>query len=164
MAIVACPSSCGVGSEYIWHYGCKQSVHQSAGQQHYQLIEQQQQLKLNDLQRERTRVCGTSSSNGSSVHGGRSGQLFDRFVRSSDLKSHWNSRGYVQEGRAVRTLEALKDAERFWTQGGGCRSLVSRYTGISRHGHGGDTVSVSWNHWETGHSLVAAKSRNEARL
>lgn len=157
MAIVACPSSCGVGSEYIWHYGCKQSVHQSAGQQHYQLIEQQQQLKLNDLQRERSRVCGSSRSHGSSVHGGRSRQLFDRFVRSSDLKRHWNSRGHVQEGRAVRTLEALKDAERFWTQGGGCRSLVSRFPCVSSYGYGGNALSVSWCDWQTGHSVVATK-------
>lgn len=158
MATVAPIARRCVGSKYIWHYGCKQSVHQSAGKQHYQFIEQQQQLKLNNLQRKRTGFSSTARSNGSRLHGRGSRQLSDWRVRGCYIKRNRDSRGNIQAGRAMRVAQVVQDVKRFWTQGCGSSRVVSRCPCVSGYGYGGNSMSLSWCDWQASHGVVATKS------
>ena len=155
MAGAALSTICCVGTKQC-HGG--QPVHESAGEQHHQFIEQQQQLKLNDLQRQRSGVCGTTGSNGPSLHWLRCGQLFNWAVRRSNFKRHWDRWRNLQEGRTMRIAEVIQDAQRLWPQGGGSCCLVPRFKGVSGYGNGGNAMPVPWCNRQASHSLVATKS------
>lgn len=152
MAIVADTNSCVCTKQ------CNggQPVHKSAGEQHHQ--QQQQQHQLNNLQRQCSGVCRSSSSDGSCIHWGGTRQLFDWTVWRSDLKRYWYRWWNLQKGRAMRIAEVVQDLERFRTQGGSSRSVVSRCSCVSGYGYGRNAMPISWCNWQASHGLVATKS------
>jgi len=139
-----------------------QFEHQSAGQQHHEQLQLEQPVELNDVQRASPRKHATSKRHCSSLHGWRNGQLLDRHIRFGELKRDWDWRGNLSQGRAVRIAQAGKDDERVWLEGGGSSHPLPRHTSFSRHGHGGNSVSIPWSNWKTSHTAVAAKPRMEA--
>lgn len=154
MAIVVHSCDC-VGTKQC-HGG--QPVYQSAGKQHHQFVEQQQQFIKYNVQRECAGFSGSACPNGSCLHGRGPRQLPDWRVRGCHIERYWDSGRNVQAGRAVRVAQVVQDAERFWTQGSGSCRPVSRYSCVSRYGYGGNSMPVSWCDWQASHGVVATKS------
>ena len=142
-----------------------QPVHESAGQQHHQLL-QLEQLEY-DLQRQRAgqhATVATAQRYCARVHGRRSGLLPDRYLGVGIVEHHRFWGRDLPARRALRAAQARQDHERIRAQG--CRrgNPLPGRASVPRYGYGGNAVSIPRGNWQTGHVVVATKPRVETRL